>query len=173
MSGRIKFKKAGVGKVATSANVQLAASELSVNNALQVIPYETGNMAKYNKFFNGYRPDNLLFYFYDNPTLDPSINEPSVPDLSFENGYRIFHFTPTTKFTDGYKHNVLGLMYEGKRLKIKTSGTNNWNSSDIVKLPFFYVEDLPLVLQDDQTYTMTKYYGEIAHFNSIEFVKKK
>ena len=172
---RTIFKPARQGKVSTSENISLGASELSVNNALQVIPHETGNMGLYNRYFGNISPNELEFYLYLEPTRVPSTYEPMLGDHVIENSNQIIVFIPAKKFTDGKNHKVLGIMWEGKRLKLKWSGENVYAEpiNGTQKLPFFYIEGLPETNLDDfgnsmvdingnSMTRMTKYYGVIT-----------
>ena len=165
---RTVFKPARPGQVTTSANTPVGASELSVNNALQVIPHEPGNMGLYNNYFGAINPNQLEFYFYLDQEDRPDTHDPMLPAFIIENSHRVMNFTPTSKFTDGQKHNVLGIRFNGKNLKIKWTGVNQYADSinGTNKLPFFYVEDLPQVDDVDNNGNpikrMTKYWGVIT-----------
>jgi hypothetical protein len=165
---RTVFKPARTGQVTTSANIPVGASAMSVNNALQVIPYEPGNMGLYNNYFGSILPEQLELYFYLDQETRPDTHDPMLPAYTIENSNKIMNFTPTSKFTDGLKHNVLGIRFNGKNLKIKWTGMNEYAEpiNGTNKLPFFYVEDLPLVDEVDANGNpikkMTKYWGVIT-----------
>ena len=121
---RTVFKPARAGQVTTSANTPVGACELSVNNALQVIPHETGNMGLYNNYFGAINPNQLEFYFYLDQEDRPDTHDPMLPAFIIENSHQVMEFIPTCKFTDGLNHKVLGILFNGKRLKIKWSEIN-------------------------------------------------
>ena len=140
------------GGVRTSVNIKLAKSEFAVNNALSTVLYKDSTLdngvwkliereapqLKPGTFdaSKKLKPGTLGFVLYDDPTRDPII-EDHVPVISNESeSYDVFYFTPDKKFNDGLKHQCLGIMYNGRRLKIKFAGQNKETG-----LPFFYVED--------------------------------
>ena len=139
----------GTGPV-TSRNRPVAGSEYSQNNAANSLIYEprsSGNV--YNRYFAGIRPSHLSFLIYDNPTRDPNDYTPTVygitiPEL-LEGGRQVppEHFYRTTvkknvKFTDGRKHDVIAVKYNGKLHKVKFTGNNSGQNGNY---PFFYIEN--------------------------------
>jgi len=147
------------GTVISSINTQMAGSEFAKNNARETVLYNDPHDPLNNRIFNminqanpgitvgtidkykNIKPGRLSFIFYDEPGRSP--NEPGYdPQMSGDidtlhpNFHRVFSFTPDSKFTDGMKHQCLGILYDNKRLKIKYSGSNPETG-----FPYFYVED--------------------------------
>ena len=157
MSERTRYEPYS-GGVFTSKNKQIAGSEYAVDNTTQTVLYGPGeNTRIYDKIKNHYpnvepgtfnkaskriTAKTLYFIFYDDPTTEPGLTEGYTPGISGEidpsnpNMFPVFSFIPDKAFNDGKKHTCLGIMYNGKRLKIKFSGLNPGTA-----LPFFYVEE--------------------------------
>jgi hypothetical protein len=156
---RTQYTPLPYGGVETAANRPLAASTNAQNNATETILYNDPTDPNSNRIFNLITQVNgdltvgtiskdltinrgtLSFVFYKEPNLNPIDNRPELPDEapdeSIPNFYRVFYFTPTTPFTDGMRHQCLGVLYNGKRLKLKFTGSTNPETG----LPFFYVEE--------------------------------
>jgi len=156
---RAQYTPLPYGAVETAANRPLAASSNAQNNATETILYNDPTDPNRNRIFNLITQVNgdltvgsiskdltinkgtLSFVFYKEPNLNPIDNRPELPDEdpdeSIPNFYRVFYFTPTAPFTDGMRHQALGILYNGKRLKLKFTGSTNPETG----LPFFYVEE--------------------------------
>ena len=185
---RAQYSPLPYGGVETAANRPLAASSNAQNNATETILYNDPTDPNRNRIFNlitqvngdltvgsiskDYTIDRgtMSFVFYKEPNLNPIENRPELPDEgpdeSIPNFYRVFYFTPSMPFTDGLKHQALGILYNGKRLKLKFTGSINEETG----LPFFYVEDpvfVPNPLYDPKKpkvqpkwiATQTRWYG--------------
>jgi hypothetical protein len=147
MSGRA-FYVPPVGTFVTSRNRPLAGSEYAQGN-LNTLTTDGPNGKLYNDNFSDVPIDHLHFYFYTNPELEPVSEQGYLPEItqSDNTGHKIIAYN--YKLSDGIFYNVLAVIYNGKRLKIKLSGTNILNG-----LPYFYVEDY------DNGFNR-KYFGEI------------
>ena len=81
-----------------------------------------------------------------------------------------FKRTQGQKFNDGYKHQVLGVWWEGEgagNFKLKHAGAFSSGNS---KKPYFYIESFPV---DPYTKRPTKYWGTIVRNESTSFGKRR
>jgi len=161
------------GQVETSRNRQLALTGDAYKNELSVLAYNDSTLGtdkiiqnmmqqipdleintitgKSSGEFN-IQPGNLGFVFYDEPDRDPSEPGYTPSVTSQEEALSVFYFTPSTPFTDKKKHQCLGILYDGRRLKIKKIGLNPGTN-----MPFLYVEDP--VFDNKGVGQQTKWYG--------------
>jgi hypothetical protein len=184
MSERTRYEPY-TGGVFTSKNKQVAGSEYAVDNTTQTVLYGPGENTRiydkikqhypdvepgtYNKVAKKMSPKTLYFVFYDDPITEPGITEGYTPSISGEidhsnpNMYPVFSFIPDKAFNDGKKHTCLGVMYNGKRLKIKFQGLNPGTA-----LPFFYVEE-PVFQKTKGTWNaeQTKWYGTFVDMTPV------
>jgi hypothetical protein len=122
----------------------------------------------YKKYFSMYYPEQLLWFFFDEPDRAPNEEnyKPTVSNLSEENSLPIV-VKKNYKFTDNSKHDVLSINYPvtGMNHKIKYGGVN-----EDLKTPWFYIEKY-----DGPNKPMKRLYGAIASINEgvSSFGKKK
>ena len=162
------------GQVETSRNRQLALTGDAYKNELSVLAYNDSTLGtdkiiqnmmqqipdlkigtisgKTSDQFN-IQSGNLGFVFYDEPDRDPSEPGYTPSVTSQEEALSVFYFTPSTPFTEKKKHQCLGILYNGRRLKIKKIGLNPGTN-----MPFLYVED-PVFGDKGKTAQQTKWYG--------------
>ncbi len=190
MASRKQPKRASfqpyTGGVRTSINTQVANSADAVNNALNTVLYEDsmGNNGIWNLIkraapqltpgtINANKkviPGTLGFVLYDEPERDPIV-EGHQPTVSNESeSFDVFYYIPDSKFNDVQKHQCLGIMYNGRRLKIKFAGQNPETG-----LPYFYVED-PVFEKSGKNWvgTQTRWYGTFTDKSTgTEFGKSR
>lgn len=135
----------------------------NVSNIQDTLIYEkdtTGNLNSaswlWKRYLERYSPDDIGFFFYNDPERDPNTYNPKASDIS-DTGYDLI--TYPTKLSDNKKHTVVGIKYNNTRLKIKKAGVNPANG-----VPWFYVvsyEQSP----SGGPGMLKQYYGEFGDAN--------
>jgi hypothetical protein len=175
--------------IKTSVNRPVAGSELAVNNALETVMYgDNENSWVFNLLKRAIpnitvgtinktkqvKPGTLSFVLYDDPITSPDETDQSISgELNEDNQnlFPVFAYTPDKKFNDGLKHQCLGILYNGKQLKIKFRGTNGKTG-----LPFFYVEDPVFIKQGNKWVgEQTQWYGTFVEMPTsvLSFGKRR
>ena len=140
-----------------------AAGGGTLSNLPDCLPYGPGeNQFKYNKYFPGFVPSQLLFVFFQDNVSYPDQNSVLQPITQIDNQtvFQVFDYTPMKgrcayKFDDGKPHNILGVNWNGvSNHKLKSAGQDPSTGN-----PYFYIESYPV---DPTTGKPTKYWGSMA-----------
>ena len=155
---------------------QAAGGGVLENNKEVVFYGPNENLSKWNHLFSepgmNLTPNDYLFVFFEDNTAQPDESSRPRPITQIDNSnvFQIYPFTPTKKFNDGYKHQVLGVYWEGEgagNFKLKHAGAFSSGNS---KRPYFYIESFPV---DPYTKQPTKYWGTIVRNSPTSFGKRK
>ena len=131
--------------------------------------------AVYNSYFNGIKPTDLVFIFFDDATANPTETTPTInghtlqeinagADYPNDRDNQVIVQKDYPRFDDKKKRDVVAVMYNNKRNKVKFASKN-----EVTGLPHFYTEEIDLSNGDH-----VRYYGVfMGKENNTSFGKRR
>jgi hypothetical protein len=130
--------------------------------------------AVYNSYFNGIKPTDLVFIYFDDATAEPTETTPTInghtlqeinagADYPSDRDNQVIVQKDYPRFDDKKKRDVVAVMYNNKRNKVKFASKN-----EVTGLPHFYTEEIDLSNGDH-----VRYYGTFMAKENTSFGKRR